>query len=103
MKKHLVLGALIFVAATGLSSGQGLTATVGNPAIKITPPKQAATPAPVTTARGGVIPTAVRNGNPLQVLNPKAPARYGNSQQHITTDPNDPGKPNGISLFAWKF
>ncbi len=103
MKKHLVLGVLIFAASAGLSFGQGLTTTIGNPRITIPVAKPSATPVPIQSARGGVIPTAVRNGNPLQMLNPRAPARYGNSQQHITTDPRDPGKPTGISLFAWKF
>lgn len=103
MKKHLVLGVLIFAASVSLSFGQGLTTTIGKPSIVIPPAKPVATPVPVPSARGGVIPTAVRNGNPLQLLNPRAPARYGNSQQHITTDPRDPGKPTGISLFAWTF
>jgi hypothetical protein len=103
MKKNLVIGLLIFAASAGLSFGQGLTTTIGKPSITIPKAKPLATPEPVTSARGGVVPTAVRNGNPLQMLNPKAPVRYGNSQQHITTDPNDPGKPTGISLFAWTF
>jgi hypothetical protein len=103
MKKHLVLGVLVFAVSAGLTFGQGLSKTIGNPTITIPAPKPSATPVPVQSARGGVIPTAVRNGNPLQMLNPRAPVRYGNSQQHITTDPRDPGKPNGVSLFAWTF
>lgn len=102
MKKKIMIGALGLVAATGLSLGQGLTSTTGNPQVEI--PKQPAVAPPITsTATGGVIPTAVRNGNPLQMLNPGAPARYGNGHEHVTHDPADPGKPKGIKLFEWTF
>ncbi|HEX8897418.1 MAG TPA: hypothetical protein VF751_01870, partial [Chthoniobacterales bacterium] len=68
-------------------------------------------PAPVD----GVIPRGVRGGNLLQMLNPKAPAKYGTSQQAIVYDPapmnsvpaqngqNDPGKWKGIKLFVFRF
>jgi hypothetical protein len=39
----------------------------------------------------------------MQLINPVAPARYGNGQERVMHDPNDPGKPKGISLFAWSF
>ena len=51
----------------------------------------------------GVVQVAIRQGNPVQLINPVAPARYGNGQEHVMHDPNDPGKPKGISLFAWSF
>ena len=68
-------------------------------------------PAPVD----GVIPRAVRGGNPLQMFNPKAPAKYGTSQQAIVYDPapmntvpaqngqNDGGKWRGIKFFEFRF
>jgi hypothetical protein len=104
MKKHLFIGGFILAASAGLSFGQGLTQGINNPrvALPAVQPSRGA-PRPVAAARGGVIPTAVRHGNPLQMLNPRAPVRYGNSQQHITTDPHDPGKPTGVALFAWEF
>jgi hypothetical protein len=46
---------------------------------------------------------AIRTGNPIQLINPAAPARYGNAQEHVSHDPKDPGKPKGIVLFAWSF
>ena len=75
------------------------------------PPK----PAPPLPARapGGVVPRAGRGGNPLQMLNPAAPARYGTSQQSVAMKadlpgqrngkPEDPGKWNGIKLFEFYF
>lgn len=104
MKKNLMIGGFILAASASLSFGQGLTKSINNSRVVLptVQPSPAAPPA-VPSARGGVIPTVARNRNPLQMLNPRAPARYGNSQQHITTDPHDPGKPTGIVLFAWKF
>ena len=51
----------------------------------------------------GVIPRAVRGENPLQMLNPKAPAKYGNWVQSTSFDPNVPGKWRGIKLFEVLF
>ena len=68
-------------------------------------------PAPVD----GVIPRGVRGGNFLQMFNPKAPAKYGTSQEAIVYDPapmhavpaqngqNDAGKWKGIKLFVFRF
>ena len=68
-------------------------------------------PAPVD----GVIPRAVRGGNFLQMFNPKAPAKYGTSQEAIVYDPapmnsvpaqngqTDPGKWKGIKFFVFRF
>ncbi len=57
--------------------------------------------ADVTTAcRRGVAPRAFQpGGNPLQMLNPWAPARYGTWVESTSFDPDHPGKWNGIKLF----
>ncbi len=102
MKKTLIAGALALAVSGSLCFGQGLSTTTGNPSIVI-PPKPTPPERITPSARGGVVFTAVRNGNPLQMLNPAAPARYGNAQEHVTYDPNNPGKPKGIKLFEWTF
>ncbi len=51
----------------------------------------------------GVVPRAVRGGNPLQMLNPRAPARYGTARESVMVDPADPGKWKGIKLFTFLF
>src|SRR6266705_2539722 len=51
----------------------------------------------------GVIPRAVRGGNALQMLNPRAPAKYGTSIESTSFDPNIPGKWKGIKLFEFFF
>lgn len=70
--------------------------------------------APPVTPRevDGVIPRAVRGGNLLQMFNPKAPAKYGTSQEAISYDPlpnhintrhDETGKWRGIKLFVFRF
>ena len=60
----------------------------------------------------GVIQRGVRNGNFWQMFNPKAPAKYGTSQDAIVYDPapmnvntrhNETGKWRGIKLFVFRF
>lgn len=48
----------------------------------------------------GVIPRAIHGGQPLQMLNPFAPATYGTAEENLSLDPDVPGKGNGITLFS---
>ena len=50
----------------------------------------------------GVVPRAVRGGNPLQMLNPMAPAKYGTAAQSVVIDP-ETGKWKGIKFFEIVF
>lgn len=54
-------------------------------------------------AVSGVIPRALRGGNPLQMLNPFAPAKYGTAEENVSLDPDVPGKGNGINFFSISF
>jgi hypothetical protein len=103
MKKQLLIS-LVLAAATAVAFGQGQFSTsTGGPQIQL--PK--ATPAPTRVLPGpvteGAVQVAIRTGNPIQLLNPGAPARYGTAHEHVTHDPDDPGKPKGIVLFALTF
>ena len=74
-------------------------------------------PAPPITPRevDGVIPRGVRGGNLFQMLNPKAPAKYGTSQDAVCFNPepmnlpvpqngrSDAGKWKGIKFFVFNF
>jgi hypothetical protein len=51
----------------------------------------------------GVIPRAIRGGNPLQMLNPFAPAKYGTAEENVSFDPDLSGKANGINFFSVSF
>ena len=52
----------------------------------------------------GVIPRGFSDSrNPLQMLNPWAPPRYGTWVESTSFDPDHPGKRNGIKLFEILF
>jgi hypothetical protein len=51
----------------------------------------------------GVIPRAIRSGNPLQMLNPFAPAKYGTAEEDTVLGPDVPGRGDGIKLFSVSF
>jgi len=38
----------------------------------------------------GVIPRSIRSGDPLQMLNPFAPAKYGTAEENTVFDPDVP-------------
>jgi hypothetical protein len=63
---------------------------------------------------GGVVPRAIRSGNPLQLINPFAPAKYGNGSNMTTQStgqgsdssgaaPGETGKPETFKIFSWEF
>jgi hypothetical protein len=96
MKIYLILGLVISVMAN-TASGQSFTTTPAKPPSK---PR----PAPPISSRDvtGVVPRAIRGGNPLQMLNPRAPARYGTAQESVVFDPYT-GKWRGIKFFTFLF
>ncbi len=57
---------------------------------------------------GGVVPRALRSGNPLQLINPFAPAKYGNGT-NMTMSAGEPGsslpgeRPIAIKVFSYEF
>ena len=61
-----------------------------------------ATPKAGTTTYGGVLAQAARTDQPLQLLNPLAPARYGDGTQNLAVDPLT-GKAQGVTFFSISF
>lgn len=94
MKNYLAV--LIVLTLLGAASGQTYRAPIG----KQKPVRSMATPPPISKRDNvqGVVPRGVRGGNPLQMLNPKAPPQYGTAAQSVVYDP-DTGKWRGIKLF----
>ena len=102
MKTHLIVALLIAAAVTPV------VAETNTFVAPVTPKKHHEKPAPPIYKRDvdGVIPRAVRGGNPLQMLNPRAPARYGTSLDAVSLDLTDlyhPGKWRGIKFFEFRF
>lgn len=60
------------------------------------------------TGVGGAIPRAMRSGNPLQMINPRAPLQYGTGYDLVSYEQSDPFmrpherkvRPQGIRLFS---
>jgi hypothetical protein len=102
MKKHLILSALAILAAVSMAAAQSSDSFATN--IDRSLPQKPQPAPPITIpGTGGVFQVAIRQGNPLQMLNPMAPSKYGTADEHATHDPKDPGKPKGINFFEWTF
>ncbi len=108
MKKTFL--SILLAAATTVAFGQGqgeltttTTTTTATGEVQTTLPKPRPPAAAPVVPTEGAVQLAIRTGNPIQLINPAAPARYGNGHDHVSHDPQDPGKPKGIVLFAWTF
>ncbi|HEX4630925.1 MAG TPA: hypothetical protein VH188_08150 [Chthoniobacterales bacterium] len=100
MKTCLLVLCLIATAASSVFA-ETYRAPVVRQKQKQTPERKA--PPLERAPVGGAIPRGVRGGNFFQMFNPKAPAKYGTSQESITYDPNNPSKITGVKLFVFQF
>lgn len=111
MKTSLLVLCLIATAASSV-----LGETYRAPIERTRQKSQRERPVPLAPGKvDGVIPRGIRGGNFLQMFNPKAPAKYGTSQEAICYDPSpmhatpgqngqtDPGKWKGIKFFVFQF
>lgn len=48
----------------------------------------------------GVVAQAFKMKKPLEMVNPLAPTKYGDGQDSVSWDPDNPEKPKGIILFG---
>ena len=102
MKNYLIAALLIAATVTPVVAAETFVAPV-------TPKKQRHRPAPPISQKpdvDGVIPRAIRGGNPLQMLNPRAPRKYGTAQEAVSFDMIDfyhPYKWRGIKFFEFRF
>jgi hypothetical protein len=88
---------ILMIALAVTASAQ----TFRTPATKrgVTPPRPASV---FNEDLKGAFPRAVRGGNPLQMLNPNAPAKYGTAEESVILDP-DTGKWKGIKVLEIDF
>lgn len=102
MKKFVMFG--IFVAIASVAVAQSPQVQKKTFTAKVQKkPRPAPTPPPLRKENTeGVLVRAARGGNPLQMLNPKAPAVYGKAEDTVEVDP-DTGKWKGIKLFTINF
>ena len=101
MKKFLVGSFLVAIAASTTAEAQTrqtFTAPTGDARTDRTERRTATTRA---RQPEGALPRAARGGNPAQMLNPMAPRRYyGEVEDTVTYDPNDPRRITGIILVG---
>ncbi|HEY2125506.1 MAG TPA: hypothetical protein VGG94_08605 [Chthoniobacterales bacterium] len=100
-----ILSICLVVALAGTAWADPQKKSYGTTATKKPASSKAAPAPPVSQGRDvqGAIPRGFRGGNPLQMVNPKAPARYGTWVDNTSFDPNVPGKWKGIKLFEIVF
>ena len=94
MKKYL---SILMTGLAATASAQTFRAPAAKKAVQ----RPAAPPAIYKDNVQGVIPRGVRGGNPLQMLNPNAPAKYGTAAQSVAID--ETGKWRGIKFFEILF
>jgi hypothetical protein len=106
MKKLFLSILLVTATSATFGQGQGELTTTTRPTttgkVQKQIPNERPAAAPIVPTEGAV-QLAIRTGQPIQLINPAAPARFGNAQERVSHDPKDPGKPKGIVLFAWSF
>ena len=101
MNKHLLVGFLVALAAVGTAGAQSFRAPVNdNRQERVQRP-----PAPIYTGKViGAFPRAARGGNPLQLINPRAPRKYyGPPQETVVADdlPPEPPRNRGESVNSY--
>lgn len=101
MKKHFLAALLLSLIAAGTAHAQNFSAPVNaKPKDRVERP-----PAPIVRhAVDGALPRGVRGGNPIQLLNPRAPRRYyGAPNDTVTYDQDNPSHITGIILLGFRW
>jgi hypothetical protein len=91
----MLLGAVLIGVLTSMASAQEF---VVSQAPREVPVVQEPTKLPPTTA--GIVMEIFNVKKPWQMLNPKAPAEYGDGRENVSYSEKEPGKPKGFILFA---
>ena len=101
--KTFLIASFLTVAAAISADAQTVRGTLSAPTGDARTDRTERRTAAPTRARQpeGALPRGARGGNPLQLLNPMAPRRYyGNVDDTVTYDPNDPRRVTGIILVG---
>ncbi len=107
-KSHTLTPSLVFIGCflllvvTSSSQGQQTNPDAGF----VAPRPKAPTPEPIPMEKparldiGGIVAQAFNMKTPLQMINPLAPAKYGNGGDNVSWDPDKPEKPRGFILLG---
>lgn len=97
MKRHLLIAFCLALFAAPLAQAE----TFEVPLPRVDDPAEV-TPRPTLPGLDGSIPEAIRSGQPLQLINPLAPAEFGSGAENVSRAPDD-GRPQGFILFGFLF
>src|SRR5436190_22369633 len=114
MKKAILSILLAGASSVAFGQGQGeltattttttaTTTTVTKSDLQTTLPKPRPPQAAPLVPAEGAVQVAIRTGQPIQLINPAAPARFGDGNDRVSHDPMNPGEPKGIVLGALSF
>ena len=99
MKKHFLAAIVIAFLAAGSAHAQTFSAPI-NKRERV----QRRTPEMYQRPAVGAFPRAARGGNPLHLLNPRAPRQYfGTPDETVTYDQNNPSRITGLILFGLRW
>ncbi len=111
MKKIFL--SILLATASSMAFGQGqgeltattttTTTTITTTDLQTTLPKPRSPQAVPLVPTEGAVQVAIRTGKPIQLINPAAPAKYGDGNDRVSHDPKDPGKPKGIVFWSLNF
>ena len=100
--KTFLIASFLLVAAAISADAQSVRGTLSAPTGDTRTDRTERRTAPVRARRAeGALPRAARGGNPIQMINPAAPRRYyGEVEDTVTYDPNDPRRVTGLILVG---
>lgn len=92
---------------TGIALAPSVSAQQANPETGFVAPRPKKTEVESTTIEkptrydiSGIVAQAFNIKKPYQMVNPLAPAKYGDGRDNVSWDPDKPEKPKGIILFG---
>jgi len=106
--KPVLLTAALWFGATTLATAQDFTVSQTGDRISLPiATDEDGEPAPAPRAKeaiDGVVAMAVRSGQPIQMINPEAPKKFGKGYEMVSRNPAAPrANPDGIILLGFNF
>ena len=111
LKYESLMKTFLFIFLTALAASSLYAQDFVARAPRVPQPEKKAPKATEQSLSEGSIQHAAHFRNPLEIVNPLAPAEYGSGRQYVYYDESDPGQrpvgrkenPKGIKLFTFVF
>ncbi len=105
-QRHRLILSLILIGLSISTIGSSLAQQANSDADFVAPrprvPKPETFPIqkPATPDITGIVAQAFKMKKPFQMINPMAPAKYGDGADNVSWDPDKPEKPKGFILLG---